>query len=100
MADYDLTNSCADIDAVLVAMDHMMQYVCDPDESDQGASGNGYSLKDFIDSIGTSKIATIVFPHHHSEGNTTTYTLTTSEVVPDNFYLDIKPGAIIDGAGT
>jgi len=100
MADYDLTNSCADIDAVLVASDHMLQYVCDPSEADQGVAGNGNSLKDLIDDIGTSKQATIYLLHHAADGNTTTYTVTTAESVPDNIKLNISEGAIIGGAGT
>jgi len=100
MADYDLTNSCADINAVLVASDHMLQYVCDPSEADQGVAGNGNSLKDLIDDIGTSKQATIYLLHHAADGNTTTYTVTTAESVPDNIKLNISEGAIIGGAGT
>ena len=42
----------------LLKEDHM-QYICDPDEVDQGVAGSGNSLKDLIDDIGTSKSATI-----------------------------------------
>jgi hypothetical protein len=43
--------------------------------------------------------ATIVLPHS-SAGDSTTFTLTTSETIPSNIKLEIKNGAILDGAGT
>jgi hypothetical protein len=38
--------------------------------------------------------------HHSGTGNTTTYTLTTSETIPSNITLRVENGAILDGAGT
>jgi hypothetical protein len=79
-------------------------YFVDPDETDQGVAGSlrGRSLKDLVDEIGTSRSATIVLRHgvDSGSGNTTTYTLTTSETVPSNITLKVENGAIIDGAGT
>lgn len=65
---------------------------------DQGAAATR-SIKTFVDAIGTSQKATIVCGHT-STGNTTTYTLTTSETIPSNITLIMEPGAILDGAGT
>lgn len=76
-------------------------YVLDPTVPDHGVvtSRGSRSLKDFIDTIGTSRLATILVPHSTS-ANTDTYTLTTSETVPSNITLVFQPGAIFDGAGT
>ena len=74
-------------------------YFPDPAQADQGATVGLATIKDFVDSIGTSKKATIVVSRG-SVGNTTTYTLTTSETIPSNITLKMEPGAILDGAGT
>jgi hypothetical protein len=68
--------------------------------SDQGvATGAGNTtIKDFVDSLGTDH-GTIVLTHS-VDGDTTSYTLTTSETIPSNIKLVIKQGAVIDGAGT
>jgi hypothetical protein len=71
----------------------------DATEADQGATGNGRSIKALVDDIGASKNAVICLLHSGS-GNSTTYTLTTSETISSNIVLRIEPGAIIDGAGT
>lgn len=71
---------------------HVPVYFADSTESDQGAVGSGRSLKDLIDSIGTSKYAIIELIN---SGDTTTYSLLTNETVPSNIILDIKPGAIL-----
>jgi hypothetical protein len=73
-------------------------YRIDASETDQGATGNGRTIKAFIDIIGTSKKATLILTHN-GIGNTTVYTLTTNEVIPDNIFVISEPGAIIDGAG-
>jgi len=69
-------------------------YYVDSTESDQGAAGSGRSLKDIIDSVGTSASATIVFSHSGS-GNTTSYVVGTDETVPSNFRLVIEEGALL-----
>lgn len=69
-------------------------YYVDASEADQGAAGSGRSLKDIIDAVGTSQSAMLVFSHSGS-GNTTTYTVGTSETVPSNFRLQIEEGAIL-----
>jgi len=76
-------------------------YYVDATATDQGAvtSRGDRSIKDLVDDIGTSKSATLVLPHSGT-GNTTTYTLTTSEIVPSNIALRVENGAILDGAGT
>ncbi|MBU1621884.1 MAG: glycoside hydrolase family 55 protein, partial [Gammaproteobacteria bacterium] len=69
----------------------------DASESDQGTAGDGSSVKDIVDSVGTSKKATIVFSHSGT-GNTTTYTFSTSEVIPDNFEVLVENGAVLSVA--
>ncbi len=76
------------------------EYWVNPGEADQGAAGADNSLKDLVDTIGATKNATIVFKHFPVAGNTTAYTLTTSETIPSNISVRREPGAIIDGAGT
>jgi hypothetical protein len=93
---FNLAHTGAEIDRAHKAS---LVYIADPTETDQGASGNGASIKDIVDSIGASLYATIVLPHS-SAGDSTTYTLTTSEIIPSNIKLEIKNGAILDGAGT
>ena len=75
-------------------------YAPDAGAADQGVTDTGaVTLKNLVDEIGTSKSATIIFSHTGA-GNTTTYTLTTSETIPSNISVWREPGAIIDGAGT
>lgn len=85
--------------ATLEALPGRQSYFIDATETDQGLTGNGKTIKAYVDVIGTSKKATLVLTHS-STGNTTTYTLTTSETIPDNITLEIENGAVIDGAGT
>lgn len=67
--------------------------------TDQGVTGNSDTIKYFVDLIGASEKSTIIL-RHNSGGDTTTYTLTTSETIPSNIKLKFEPGAIIDGIGT
>lgn len=76
-----------------------IEYVIDVSNADQGVVGNGKTINAYVDAIGTSKKATIKV-NHTGPGNETTYTLTTSETIPDNITLEIENGVIIDGAGT
>jgi len=73
-------------------------YYPDHNEADQGVTGDGKTIKAFVDIIGADK-ATI-----HSKntiGNSsTTYTLTTSETTPENIKIVFENGAVIDGVGT
>jgi hypothetical protein len=71
-------------------------YYADATATDQGAATvtANKTIKDLVDSIGTTKKATIVLTHNGS-GNTTTYTLSTSETIPSNIMLQIENGAII-----
>jgi len=86
-----------DINENLSYLINRFGYRVDPDEADQGAAGDGNSVKDLVDAIGGTKTATIFFPHHADDGNTTTYAFSTAEVVGSNIFLMIQPGAIIDG---
>ncbi len=74
-------------------------YYVDYNEVDQGATGDGYSLKAFVDAIGVVKNATIYLPHN-SGGNTTTYTLTTALTIPANIKVKVEDGARITKSGT
>lgn len=68
--------------------------------TDQGVTDTGsITVKNLVDSIGTSKIATLIFAHTGA-ANTTTYTLTTSDTITSNIKVWMEPGAILDGAGT
>ncbi|MFC1611608.1 right-handed parallel beta-helix repeat-containing protein [Myxococcota bacterium] len=71
----------------------------DPSEVDQGVEGEGGTLRAAIDRIGTDTRGTIVLAHDGA-ASTTTYTLTTSLVVPNTIVLGFENGAIIDGTGT
>jgi len=76
-------------------------YYVDDTVADQGAAtteGNR-SIKDFVDDIGSTSIGSIIC-RRGTSGNSTTYTLTTSETIPDNIMFIMEPGAIIsDGGG-
>lgn len=81
---------------ITVKMDKDSEYYfVDASASDQGAVDASYdSAKDLIDSIGTSKYATLVFSHSGG-GNTTTYTFSTSETIPRNIDVIVENGARI-----
>jgi hypothetical protein len=72
-------------------------YWVDSSEADQGATAAAGSdtVKDYVDAIGTTKKATLMFEHDASAGDTTTYTFSTNETIPSNIYLLVKPGAIL-----
>jgi len=70
-------------------------YRVDPSETDQGITGNGKTIKAYVDEIGSTIKATIFLPHDAEAGSTTTYTLSTSETIPSNITLKAAPGAII-----
>ena len=79
-----------------------MNYFCKSTVADQGAVSSTRcgpeSLKDIVDFVGGTNIATIGMESINT--GETTYTLTTSETLTSNFFLRIWPGAVIDGAGT
>lgn len=79
----------------------LIPYVVDSSVSDQGAatSQGNRSIKDFVDSIGSSKKATIYLPHTGGS-NETTYAITTSESAGSNITFKIEPGAIIQPAAS
>ena len=70
-------------------------YLVDSTEADQGVAGSGNSVKDLVDAIGVVKKATLFFPHHAIDGNTTVYTFSTTVVIPANINIAIQPGAIL-----
>ncbi len=74
------------------------RYSVDHNETDQGAAGNGNTIKAFVDAIGSDSAT--IYLRHNSGSATTTYTLTTNETIPSNITLEIERGAVIDGAGT
>jgi hypothetical protein len=87
-------------DDIKIIPDEPYIYYVDASATDQGAATTraDRTIKDLVDSIGAAT-ATLVL-HHSGTGNTTTYTLTTSETIPSNITLRIESGAILDGAGT
>lgn len=68
-------------------------YKPDASQVDQGLDTTD-SVKYFVDDIGTSKSATLLFTHSGT-GNTTTYTFSTSETIPSNIQCVFEEGAIL-----
>ena len=66
----------------------------DATEADQGVAGDGLSVKDIVDAVGSTKKATMVFGHSGT-GNTTTYTFSTSETITSNFDIIVENGVVI-----
>lgn len=79
-------------DNIAIFPDLVYRYQADPDETDQGATGNGFSIKALVDDIGSNNETIYLRPG--------SYTLTTNETVPSNITLKFTDGAVIDGAGT
>lgn len=73
----------------------------DASESDQGAAtvAGDKTVKDFVDAIGTTKKATIIFVRGNT-GNTTTYTFLTSETTPSNITVKRESGVLLSIANT
>ncbi len=69
------------------------------DNVDQGIAGNGNSVKDLVDSIGTTKRATLLFSHSRTCITKETYTFLTTESIPDNIKVVIEEGAVLSDAG-
>jgi len=69
-------------------------YFPDYNEADQGATGDGKSIKAYVDNIGSDS-GTIVL-RHNSGGATTTYQLSTSETIPSNITLEIENGTVLN----
>jgi len=95
------------LDAWLERLTHQLSYedmnkfYPNAEAVDHGAASKerNRTVKDMVDSIGTSLSATIIL-RHNTSGNTTTYTLTTSETTPSNITVIMEHGVIVDGAGT
>lgn len=66
-------------------------YYVDYNETDQGIAGSGYSVKDLVDSIGSTN-ATLVF-RNNSGSATTSYTFSTSETIAATTNLVFEIGA-------
>jgi len=66
--------------------------------TDQGATGDSDTIKYAVDTLSTDT-GTIKLLHN-SGSAATTYTLTTSAIIPSNVRLIIEEGAKLDGAGT
>lgn len=69
-----------------------IEYVIDASEADQGVTGNGKTIKAFVDAIGATRKATVKLLHT-STSTFTDYTLLTAETITDNIALDIDHGA-------
>lgn len=68
-------------------------FYVDAAETDQGAAGNGRSVKDLVDAIGSNN-GTLRFVHTGSSA-TTTYTFATAETIPGNIRLQVDEGALL-----
>ncbi len=90
-----IANDIPDIKENLTYLSNRFGYIVDPTEVDQGSAGNGRSIKDFVDVVGSTKKATLFFPHYADDGNTTIYTVSTSETIPSNISIVVQPGAIL-----
>jgi len=76
-----------------------LAYLIDPTESDQGAAGNGRTLKDIANSVGTSKHVEVWFTNvGGATGNTTPYYLDTSLDLSSytNMHFRFMSGAYLD----
>ncbi len=65
----------------------------DSSETDQGVNGNGFSIKDCIDSIGSKKGT--IYLKHDSDADTTIYTVSTDLAIPENICFIVENGAIV-----
>lgn len=92
-----ILSDVSDINENLTYLYHRTGYMVDSSESDQGAAGGGRSLYDLLTSLGTSKEATIFFPHLSEDGDTTIYTFTDDYDVSSytNIRFIIQRGAIL-----
>ena len=68
----------------------------DYNATDQGVTGDSNTIKYAVDTLSTDSGAIVL--QHNSGSATTTYTLSTNEVIPSNINLIIEKGAILDGA--
>ncbi|MCK4328800.1 right-handed parallel beta-helix repeat-containing protein [candidate division WOR-3 bacterium] len=80
-------------DNLKIFPDEVSRFIIDSTETDQGATGDGFSVKDLVDSIGSDS-GTIVFAHN-SNSATTTYTFATNETIPSNIKVVREEGAIL-----
>jgi len=74
-------------------------YFPDAGQADQGVAVGSVTVKDFVDAIGATKTATIVFSRG-STGNTTDYTFLNSETIPSNITCQFEQGARVSIAIT
>jgi len=86
------------VDAKVAAAASPTKLYVDSTESDQGAAGAGRSVKDLIDGLSAGEIAVLVFQNNNGSG--TTYTFTTGEVIPENVFIEVLAGAVLDGTVT
>jgi len=75
-------------------------YAPDPSAADHGVTDTtAVTIKNLVDSIGSSLKATMILSHNGAS-NETTFTLTTSETISGNIAVYFEEGAFIDGVGT
>jgi len=86
------------INRLIADLPEQYALVVDASQADQGAD-TAATVKHFVDDIGTSKSATIIFIHSGAS-NTTTYTFSTDETIPSNFRVIVENGARLDGSST
>lgn len=93
----DLTAAAAR--ATLEALPGKQSYFIDATETDQGVTGDGKTIKAYVDVIGSTKKATLVCTHSSTE-NETEYTVTTNVAIPSNISLVKENGVVFGGGGT
>ncbi|MCK5614460.1 hypothetical protein KAR91_72015 [Candidatus Pacearchaeota archaeon] len=78
------------------AKDEFYYFFPDSSQADQGAAtgGGNLTVKDFVDSNGATKKATMFFIHD-LVGNTTVYTFSTTETITDNITIVLQNGAYL-----
>ncbi len=76
----------------------MGYYYPDADAADQGITGDSNTIKYYVDTAGSNKAS--IYLAHTSGDSTTTYTFSTSEVIPSNITIVREDGAQIALGGS
>ena len=83
------------VQGVFQVGDSVVKFFVDVANADQGAVGNGKSVKDIVDANGATKLATLVFSRSTDTTNTD-YVFSTSETITANFMTEFENGARLD----
>jgi len=75
-------------------------YLIDPTEANQGVEGSGGTIYHYVNAADANRKYTLFFPHYADDQDTTTYTLSTTEVISAEFTLVFQNGARIADDGS